>query len=152
MLVTTKASYGVRALINLAIVHARGEHLSIRDIAKEEGISGVYLEQIFNRLKKCGIVQSVRGPKGGYMLAKDPVDISVYDAITSLEGGVAPVGCTSGRHNKTACKQFGMCASKEVWDEIARKIQETMSGYSLKYLAEKAIKKNPLKLEKEKVS
>ncbi len=138
MRLTTKTSYGIRALIDLAIMHGAGKPLTIKNISQREGISSVYLEQIFNKLKNHGIVKSVRGPKGGYILARDPEKVSVYDAIEALEGGVSSVGCVSER-SKKKCIRLGKCASKEVWDEVTRQIQKTLGSFSIGYLAKKAV-------------
>ena len=78
---TTKSSYGIRALINLALMYDQKKPVPIGRIAKKENISGFYLEQLFNKLKKHGLIRSVRGPRGGYTFSKDPADISVYEAV-----------------------------------------------------------------------
>jgi Rrf2 family protein len=146
MRLTAKTSYAIRALIDLAIMYPGKRPVSIKDISAEEGISSTYLEQIFNRLKNAGIVKSVRGPRGGYVLAKPPVKISVYSAITALEGEVSSVGCRYGRAKGASCDQACRCASKEVWDEVTRQIQRTLESFSLGYLAGKAVEKDPGKL------
>ena len=143
MRLTTKSSYGVRALINLAVMHEKNEPVSIRSISKEEGISTIYLEQIFNALKNRGLVKSVRGPKGGYVLAKDPAEINVYEAIEVLEGDISSVRCISRKGNAKSCTKSCSCASKEVWEELTRQIKKTLEGFSLKYLARRAAKINP---------
>ena len=145
MRLTTKSSYGVRALINLAAVYKRKQPVSIRSISKEEGISTIYLEQIFNTLKNRGLVKSVRGPRGGYVLAKDPAKINVYEAIEILEGDVSSVRCVPKNGRGKTCAQLCNCASKEVWDELTLQIKKTLEGFSFKYLAERAIKIKPKK-------
>ena len=151
MRLTAKTSYAIRALIDLAVMYRGKKPVSIKDISTEEGISSIYLEQIFNRLRKAGIVKSIRGPRGGYILAKPPVKISVYDAITALEGEVSSVGCRYGRREGASCGQACRCASKEVWDEVTRQIQRTLESFSLGYLAEKAVQKDPGKLARKGV-
>lgn len=136
---TTKSSYGVRGLINLAIEYSKNQPMSIRNISTEENISSIYLEQIFNRLKNCGIVKSVRGPKGGYLLERDPAEISVYDVVIALEGGILSGKCVSGKDE--GCERLDKCASKEVWDEVAKQTEGTLKRFSLKYLAEQALAK-----------
>ena len=146
MKLTAKTSYGIRALIDLAVVYPQKRPVSIKAVSIEEGISRIYLEQIFNRLKNKGIVRSVRGPMGGYMLARPPKDITVYDAMIALEGGVSSVGCRYGRARGSKCEQACRCASKEVWDEVTKQIQITLERYSLDYLAKRALEKDPGKL------
>lgn len=148
MKLTTRSSYGVRALVNLAIMYDDGFPVSIKYLSKEEAISSVYLEQIFNLLKKQGIVKSVRGPKGGYTLAKDPCQISVYEVVIALEGRVSPARCFSDKKEMTVCKRAGRCASKEVWDEVARHIKGALENFSLKDLAKRALQIDPEKREK----
>lgn len=145
MRLTTKSSYGVRALINLAAVYKRKQPVSIRSISKEEGISTIYLEQIFNTLKNRGLVKSIRGPKGGYVLAKDPAKINVYEAIKILEGDVSSVRCAPKSGGGKICARLCNCASKEVWDELTLQIKKTLEDFSFKYLAERAMKINPKK-------
>jgi len=148
MLLTTKSSYGIRALIDLAIMYDRQVPISIKNISREEGISRVYLEQILNRLKKQGFVKSVRGPKGGYMLAKDPSGVSVYEVVMALEGSVAPGKCISGKGKIKVCERAGRCASKDVWNEVAKQIKKTLEGFSLRSLARRTLQIDPHKLEK----
>ncbi|NQT32552.1 MAG: Rrf2 family transcriptional regulator [Candidatus Omnitrophica bacterium] len=138
MKLTTKSAYGVRALINLALMYDKKSPVSINRIAAEEGISKVYLEQILNRLKNAGIVKSIRGPKGGYIFSKDPAGISVYDAVMVLEGSISPGRCTSGKKTNSICKMAGCCPSKEVWDEVARQIEKTLKQFSFKDLSDRA--------------
>ena len=147
MKLTTRSSYGVRALIDLAVMYGEKKPVSISNIAKEEGISNVFLEQIFNQLKNENIVKSVRGPKGGYVLTKDPSKITVYEVVKTLEGSIFSEKCidTNGK-DKKVCKRSRRCASKEVWDEVARQMKKTLEKFSLKDLADRAIKIDPHKL------
>ncbi len=148
MRLTTKTSYGIRALIDLAVVHESGGPLSIREISHEEGISDIYLEQIFHRLRKGGFIKSVRGPKGGYILSRDPAGISVYEAVMALEGSIAPVRCSYDKKQCKPCKKATRCTSKEVWDEVARQIQITLEKFSLQDMAGRALELDPDKLKK----
>lgn len=144
MKLTTRSSYGVRALIRLAIEHDGGEPVSIGHISREEGISNIYLEQIFNCLKNRGLVKSVRGPRGGYVLARDPSRVSVYEVVMALEGSISPARCiSSGKGKENVCGKASRCASKEVWDEMGRQIKETLGRFSLRGLAERAMKITP---------
>jgi Rrf2 family protein len=149
MRLTTKTSYGIRALIDLAVVYKSGLPLSIKEISREEGISGIYLEQIFHRLRKEGFVESVRGPKGGYILSKKPSDLSVYKAVVALEGSVAPGRCSHhGKKTGKECARAAKCTSKEVWDEVARQIKNTLEKFSLDDMARRALELDPGKLGK----
>jgi Rrf2 family transcriptional regulator, cysteine metabolism repressor len=94
--ISSKSRYGLAALLALAEHHGQGLQ-QIRDIALRKEIPPQYLEQIFNRLLKAGIIRSVRGSKGGYELADDPGRISVLAVIEILEGGIALVPANGGR-------------------------------------------------------
>jgi Rrf2 family transcriptional regulator, cysteine metabolism repressor len=96
--ISSKSRYGLTALLTLAEHYGRGL-LQIRDIAARKEIPPQYLEQIFNRLLKAGIVRSVRGSKGGYELADDPARVSVLVVIEVLEGGIALVPASNGGAN-----------------------------------------------------
>ncbi|MFH1845935.1 MAG: Rrf2 family transcriptional regulator [Candidatus Omnitrophota bacterium] len=140
MRVTTKASYGVRALINLAVIYRQKQPLSIKSISQKEEISGVYLEQIFNRLKNNGLVKSVRGIRGGYMLAKAPADISIYDVIIALDENISPGRCSRPKGKQKPCARSSEgCVSKQIWDEVGRKIKETLADISLKDMADRVL-------------
>jgi len=88
MKLSTRSTYGMRAMVELGLVARRGP-LSVALIAKQQDLSVAYLEQLLHRLKKRGLVTSVRGPKGGYLLAKEPDQIPISDIVLSLDG--APV-------------------------------------------------------------
>jgi Rrf2 family protein len=85
MKVSSKARYGLKALLDLA-VHAKVEHVALKSIAERQHISDRYLEQVFSLLKKAGFVRSIKGPQGGYSLACDPNTTTAYDIIMALEG------------------------------------------------------------------
>ncbi len=85
MKISTKARYGIKALIDLAI-HSSTDHVALKAIAERQNISERYLEQVFAQLRKSGLVKSVKGPQGGYLLAIAPDKTSLYEIITALEG------------------------------------------------------------------
>ena len=148
MKLTTKASYGVRALVNLAICYNK-KSLSISQIAQEEDISSIYLEQIFNILKKEKLVKSIRGPKGGYVLAKNPKDIDMYEIVEALEGSFVHNKCTAGKKEaKMVCKKAKSCVSKEVWDIVAKEVKKTLEKIKLQTLAIRAGTITPQKIER----
>jgi len=133
---TTKTSYGIRALIYLAAIYDAKKPISLNTISKREGISLIFLEQIFHKFKKCGLVKSIRGPKGGYILDKNPSGISIYDVVSVLEGDVYPGQCNTLQGKN--CTKREKCASKEVWDELTGQIEKTLKGFTLKYLADRS--------------
>ena len=120
MRITTTSRYGVRALFDVAY-HGGGQPTQIKDIAKRQRISQRYLEQIFNKLLKGGLLKSRRGPRGGYLLARDASEISVGDIITAAQGPIVPVQCLvpeSGR--KKDCELLPNCITHHVWRETQR--------------------------------
>ncbi len=117
MRLSTKGQYGVRALVHLALNHNKGP-TPLREISKYEGISYQYLEQIFITLRRKNLVESIRGAKGGYILARSPESITVGDIVRVLEGPIAPVECV-GEGSKD-CERSKICVSKNVWEKIRK--------------------------------
>ena len=90
MKLSTKGRYAVRAMLTLAL-NQEGNPLSLREISRREGISEKYLEQIFLRLKRAGLIRTVRGVNGGYLLGRKPREISLTEILEGVEGSLAPV-------------------------------------------------------------
>ena len=152
MKLTTKSTYGIRALINLAVRYDDGRPVSIKEISDEESIPCIYLEQIFNRLKKQDLIKSVRGAKGGYILARSPKEISVLEVVRALENMGHPATCVSHRKDKNSvCERSMQCASREVWDEVEKQISITLDSFSLQSLACRALEVDPEKRERIKI-
>lgn len=127
MKLSTKGRYGLRAAVDLALF-AKDEPISISTIAAREGLSESYLEQLFAKLKKAGIVLSIRGTNGGYQLARSTADISVGDVLRALEGDMVVVDCPD---NESECAKFGSCVTKYVWKRINNSINDTMDAMTL---------------------
>jgi len=125
-------------MLNIALDSDEGA-TSIADISKREGISVAYLEQLLNRLRRSGLVNSIRGPKGGYVLSRDPSDITVRDIVTVLEGSIYPVHCvkTGGVVSKM-CKNRNSCVPKLVWVKLAKAISECLESVTLRDLCAEA--------------
>lgn len=132
MKITTKGRYGLRALIDLA-KYSEIEPVSIGSIAARQGISERYLEQLMTLLKKAGIIKSIRGAGGGYVLAKEMGDISVGDILRALEGSLESVEC-AGLSEADSCDAAGGCVSKYVWQRINESINQTVNEISLEQL------------------
>ena len=143
MKISTKGRYGLRALIDLA-QYSEIEPVSINSIASRQGISERYLEQLMMLLKKAGLVKSIRGAGGGYVLAKEIDQISVGDVLRALEGDLKPVECAA-YDSEDSCEAAGGCVTKYVWQRINESINQTVNEMSLKELVEesKKIKKQP---------
>jgi Rrf2 family protein len=121
-------------MIDLALHHTYSP-VAVGDISKREGISTHYLEQILNTLRRRQLVKSLRGPKGGYMLARDPQKITVGEIVEVLEGGISLVDCTSGRKKKK-CGRIATCVTKGIWDKLAGTMKDTLHSITLASLAQ----------------
>lgn len=132
MKLSTKGRYGLRALIDLA-KYSTDEPVSITSISDRQGISERYLEQLMGLLKKGGIVKSIRGAGGGYMLAKSLEVISVGDVLRALEGNLELVDCP-GLLPEDGCKSADVCVTKYVWKKINDSINQTVDEIKLDQL------------------
>lgn len=133
MRLSSKGRYGVRAMLDLAIHEAIGP-VSIKNISQREGISVNYLEQIFNQLRRAGLVRSIRGPGGGFLLTSSPKDITVMDIIKALKVPVVPVFCLDKEDGISQCERVNSCASRLLWQKLGDKIKEILKGTSLEDL------------------
>ena len=135
MRVSTKAQYAVRALVSLNLTATNGSPVSIREISTREGISLTYLEQLFVKLRRGHIVDSVRGPGGGYVLARDAADIRVDEIIDSVEETLVPVSCMDD-DGQCACDTA--CVSHTVWQGLGEKIRQFLASMTLDDLTREA--------------
>ena len=126
MKLSTKGRYGLRALIDLA-QYSEETPVSITSISKRQDISERYLEQLMSMLKKAGIVKSIRGANGGYILARDAKEISVGEVLRALEGSLEPRG---------GCQASESCVTKYVWKRINDSINRTVDDIWLSQLVE----------------
>jgi len=132
MKLTTKSRYGTRAMIDIALNQEKGP-VSLKDLAYRQGVSLKYLEQIIPSLKAAGFIRSIRGPSGGYTLAKNPRQIKVLDIIKALEGSLSPVDCVD---MPKICPRVKECATFEIWKEVHDAINEILSSRTLEDLTE----------------
>ena len=122
MKLSSKGRYAVMALADLASFDPK-EPVSLRDISLRQGISLVYLEQLFLKLKKNKIVNSVRGNKGGYILNRNASEIKIADVLTAVEEKVKTIGCE--KHSKKACNgKNTKCITHNLWDELENYIND----------------------------
>lgn len=131
MRITTTSRYGVRALFDVAY-HGGGLPTQIKDISRRQKISQRYLEQIFNKLLKAGLLKSRRGPRGGYMLAKEPSKISVGDIIKAAQGPIVPVRCLAEDSGKRKdCDILPGCITRHVWKETQRLLTDYYNSVTI---------------------
>jgi len=126
MKLTTKGRYAVTAMLDLALHYDQGA-VTLADIAKRQGISLSYLEQLFAKLRRNGLVDSVRGPGGGYNLASDPSEISVADIVLAINENIDARRC-GGKAN---CDGDERCLTHELWESLSIRISDFLSGISL---------------------
>ncbi|HLC18027.1 MAG TPA: Rrf2 family transcriptional regulator [Thermodesulfobacteriota bacterium] len=131
MRLSTKGQYAVRAMVSLAC-HPGDSPVTLKDISEDEGISLSYLEQLFVKLRKGRIVKSVRGPGGGYVLAKPSSDISVGEVIAVVEEPLNPVACLD---KDSECSRAPRCITQGVWKGLAEKISEFLNSISIEDLS-----------------
>jgi Rrf2 family iron-sulfur cluster assembly transcriptional regulator len=129
MRLTTKGRYAVTAMLDLAI-HARIEPVSLGDISERQSISISYLEQLFAKLRKNGLVSSVRGPGGGYQLARHGADIFIAQIIDAVDELVDATRCAG----QGDCQQGMMCLTHELWTDLSHQIHTFLSSISLEEL------------------
>ena len=139
MKLSTKGRYGLRALVDLAR-YSEEEPVSISSISAREDISEGYLEQLMALLKKAGLVKSIRGAAGGYVLARPVGQISVGDVLRALEGSLEPVEC-AGLEPDGECKASDYCVTKYVWQRINDSISRTVDEIRLDQLVEESRRK-----------
>ncbi len=133
---STKGQYGVRAMFEIAKNYKKGP-LTIREIAKRQGVSVAYLEQLLNRLRKANFIKSHKGPGGGYVLCKKPEEISVGMILNTLEGPVAIAQCLDPLTKR--CSRIEGCVTRLLWKSLGEKIEYFLETISLKdLLKEKA--------------
>jgi len=126
---TTKGRYAVTAMLDLALHQGQGP-ITLSDIAQRQGISLSYLEQLFARLRKESLVSSVRGPGGGYSLARDAGEIFVAEVITAVDENVDTTRC-GGAHN---CQNNQRCLTHDLWRDLSARIYDYLNRISLEEL------------------
>lgn len=149
MKLSTKGRYGLRAVIEIAIC-GEEEAIALSSIAERQSISISYLEQLIAKLKKAGIVNSIRGSQGGYMLAKPAEEISVGHILRALEGDLNPVDCAEVIGGTATCSGSELCVTKHVWKRISDSINNAVDEIMLSELVadSKEIEMNHNQLKK----
>ena len=131
MKISTRGRYALRFMIDLA-QHDSSGYIALKDISERQGISIKYLEQITSLLSKFGLLQSVRGPQGGYRLAKRPENYSIGEILRITEGDLAPVVCLAGEVN--VCPRSEGCVTLNLWEGLKKVVNEYLDGKTLEDL------------------
>lgn len=140
MKLSTKGRYGLRAMVDLA-VHSNGDHVSLYSIAERQNISENYLEQVFATIRKAGLVKSIKGAQGGYMLADSPDNIKIGTILRALEGKLSVVDEESESETGDI-SSIQHCIRINVWDKMNDKINEFVDSLTLEELVEDYKKMN----------
>jgi len=133
MNISTRGRYGLRALVELSTLSREGP-VNLRDLSEKQKMSIDYLEQIFNKLKKAGIVQSIRGAKGGYLLASDEDKITVRQVINALDGPISISNCYNPNLREKSCTGPATCVTRVLWKGLEDTIDSVLSDITLKDL------------------
>jgi len=133
MKLSTKGRYATRAMLDLALNYGQ-EPIVLSAIARRQGVSEQYLEQLIGPLKVAGLVRSIRGPNGGFMLAKSPSLIRIIDIIWAVEGSTALVECVD---DPRACSRADDCLTRDVWVKATEAINSVFDSTTLRDLMDK---------------
>ena len=133
MKLSTRTRYGIRAIIELAMNYGKGP-LQIRVIAQRQDISVKYLEQLMTILRSAGFIRSIRGSKGGYILASQPAQIKLSDVFDALEGNVTMVECVE---DKNYCDKTADCIARQVWAQVRKAIKDVLHAITLQDLVDR---------------
>lgn len=131
MKITTKSRYAIRSIFALVLLGGDEKPITLTQVSEHEDISRKYLEQIFIKLKKCGIVEGSRGAQGGYVLAKPANQITLKEVIYAMDGPVSISDCTM----ETSCDNFGSCGINWLWSGLKKTVDnylENITIYDLK--------------------
>lgn len=133
MKISTRGRYAVRVMLDLA-TNNNGEYIKVKQIAKRQGISEKYLEQIIAVLNKAGYVKSVRGAQGGYKIAKEPENYTVGMILRLTEGSLCPVSCLDDAENE--CERCDTCETLVVWKQLNDAINGVVDHVTIADLVE----------------
>lgn len=137
MKISTKVRYGTRAMLDLALHYGDGPIL-LKDIARRQDISLKYLDRICSSLKAAGLVNSLRGSKGGYVLNKPPSKITISQIVEALEGPLVLVECVK---DKNFCRRTDFCVTRDIWHELGKAMDIVLKTTSLEDLVTRDKKK-----------
>lgn len=134
MKLSTRSRYGTRLMLDMAQHYDQGP-VQLGDIAKRQAVSVKYLEQIIIPLKKANYIKSIRGPKGGHVLARPPEEITVAEIVALLEEGTSLVECTD---DARVCERSDICPTRLIWKEAAEAMFDKLQSITLADLVRKA--------------
>ena len=140
---STRSRYGLRAMIDIALYGSEGP-VSMRAISERQGVSFSYLEQVFNSLRKHGLIKAVRGPSGGYILVRPANQIPIGDILRALDGPFAPVDCVDPSCDANPCERKQLCISRFFWEKLQDNVNSFMDSMTLQQLIDHSGTANPV--------
>src|SRR3972149_3919832 len=126
---SVKSEYAITAVLDMALNTDKGP-AHVRAIARRQAIPVRFLEQVMASLKKAGLVESIRGAQGGYILSRDPKTINIAQIVEAIEGPITPMDCTAGLIDYR-CFQINGCVVKDVWEDVRKAITGVLSKVSI---------------------
>jgi Rrf2 family transcriptional regulator, cysteine metabolism repressor len=134
--ISTRGEYGVRAVLDIAL-HSKEGPVTLKSISGRQEISEPYLEQLVGGLRKAGLVTSTRGAQGGYVLGREPSQITIGDLMRVLEGPIAPVDCVNEEAGESGgCSNAHRCATRVLWKKLRDSMTEVLDSTTLADLIE----------------
>ncbi|HCJ66015.1 MAG TPA: Rrf2 family transcriptional regulator [Elusimicrobia bacterium] len=130
MKISTKGEYGLRAMVDLTLRYGDGPVL-LKDIAQRQNVSKKYLDHLVSDLRTAGLVRSIRGAKGGYLLSRPPKEIKLLEIIQILEGSISPCECLD---NLNICQNAKSCVTREIWKKVKNAITGVLDSTNLEDL------------------
>lgn len=130
---STRGRYGTRLMMELALNYGKGP-VPLKDVALRQDVSKGYLEHIIPLLRATGLIKSVRGPGGGYVLSREPEKVNLMDIMGALEGSFDPVDCIS---HPSFCSRTGFCVPRDIWIELKETVSIKLRGITLRDLVNK---------------
>ena len=135
MKLSTRTRYGIRAMLEIAL-HEKDHPVDLNEISTNQGISKKYLHTLLVSLKNSGFITSIRGKSGGYLLAKRPDEINLFELYKILEGAIELVECVK---NEELCKRSVNCTTKNLWDRLSQAIRRELESTTLEDLVNECI-------------
>ena len=137
---STRGRYALRAMMEI-VQYEKNRPVSLKNISNTQDISKKYLGKLFNKLKKSRLLISVRGPKGGYLLGRNPENISIGDIIRSVEGPITTAPCVESSTNRN-CRRLKKCTCHIYWENLEKHIMDFLDSETLQDLYNKTKKHN----------
>jgi len=137
MILSTKGRYGLKAMYELGLQYGQGP-IPLKVIAERQRIPENYLEQLIAILRKAGLVKSVRGAQGGYLMLRPPEEVTVGQVLLALEGPLAPAECVSDS-DPPKCRLADGCVTRNVWEKISTSIHDVIDGMTLQHMIDEQL-------------